>query len=59
MPAEQARAIAEAVEKHGGRAEIVIFEGEGHGFRQSKTIKASLEKELSFYEDVLDLKRDE
>lgn len=53
---EQAKAIAEAVQKNNGRAEVAIFEDEGHGFRLSKNIKASLEKELSFYEDVLHLK---
>ncbi|KLO06971.1 alpha/beta-hydrolase [Schizopora paradoxa] len=53
VPAEQAKAIADAVKEHGGRADIVIYEGEGHGFREAKNIKASLEKELSFFEDVL------
>lgn len=56
MPVEQARTIAEAVKEKGGCAEVVIYEDEGHGFRLSKNIKASLEKELSFYEDALHLK---
>ena len=36
-----------------------MFEGEQHGFRQSKNIKASLESELFFYSKVLGFERNE
>ena len=39
-----------------GKVEYVVFEGEGHGWRQSENIKAALEKELGFYEEILGLK---
>jgi hypothetical protein len=36
---------------------MFLDEGEGHGWRQAKTIQDALETELKFYEDVLQLKR--
>jgi len=33
-----------------------MYEGEQHGFRQSKNIKSSLESELYFYSKVLNFK---
>lgn len=37
--------------------EYVVFEGEGHGWRKAENIKTALEKELSFYEEVFELKK--
>ena len=40
----------------GGKADIVLFDGEGHGWRKSSTIRAALEKELEWFGEVLGLK---
>ncbi|RDX52385.1 alpha/beta-hydrolase [Lentinus brumalis] len=57
VPPNQAEAIVETIKKQGGRVEYVVFEGEGHGWRKEETIRAALEKELSFYENVFGLKK--
>lgn len=57
VPPGQAEAIVKAIKDNNGRVEYVLFEGEGHGFRKSENIKAALEKELAFYEDVFGLKK--
>ncbi len=57
VPLNQAEAIVRTIrEELHGKVEYVVFEGEGHGWRQSENIKAALEKELGFYEEVLGLK---
>jgi len=57
VPLNQAEAIVRTIrEELHGKVEYVVFEGEGHGWRQSENIKTALEKELAFYEEVLGLK---
>jgi len=56
VPPDQAEVIVEAIKKRNGRVEYTVFEGEGHGWRKAKTIKAALEQELHFYEDVFGIK---
>ena len=34
-----------------------MFEGEGHGWRKAETIKAALEAELSWYEDLIGISK--
>ena len=53
VPVDQAEAMLEAVREHGGTAELRIFEGEGHGWRQAKTIREALARELEWYQGVL------
>lgn len=57
VPPGQAEAIVKAIKDNNGRVDYVLFEGEGHGFRKSENMKAALEKELTFYEDVFGLKK--
>ncbi|KAH8105304.1 alpha/beta-hydrolase [Cristinia sonorae] len=57
VPPGQAEDIVKSIKAIGGRVEYVVFEGEGHGWRKAETIKAALEKELSFYEQELHLKQ--
>ena len=49
---DQATGMLETVKKNGGKAELHIFEGEGHGWRQAKTIRKALERELEWYQGV-------
>jgi len=56
VPPEQSESIASDLAAHGIRHAYVAFEGESHGFRNSETIAAALEAELSFYGEVLGFK---
>lgn len=48
VPPSQARALAAAVEAKGLPVELVLFETEGHGFRQAASIIATAEAALAF-----------
>ena len=49
VPQEQAILMLEKVKGAGGEAEMIIFEGEGHGFRKAENKKRAMEEELSFF----------
>ncbi|MFT4216283.1 MAG: prolyl oligopeptidase family serine peptidase [Micropruina sp.] len=49
VPPNQAETMAAAVAAKGLDAELIVFEGEGHGFRRAETIRAALDAELAFY----------
>ena len=53
VPASQAVAMAEALREAGGRAVLVLIDGEGHGFRQAWAMVRSQEVELAFFRRVL------
>lgn len=53
VPAAQAESMAAALAARGRRCELVLFEGEGHGFRRAETVVACLQAELAFYRDLL------
>ncbi len=53
VPPNQATDMAEALRAKGLPVALVMFEGEGHGFRQAANIKRALEAELYFYGRVL------
>ncbi|TBU30383.1 alpha/beta-hydrolase [Dichomitus squalens] len=57
VPPNQAEGIVENIRKRGGRVEYTVFQGEGHGWRKEENIRAALEKELAFYEDVFGLRK--
>ena len=59
VPPSQAEILAKGLENKKIPYSLVMFEGEQHGFRQSKNIKASLESELFFYSKVLGFERNE
>jgi len=48
VPPSQSEAIRDALAARGVPHEYVLFEGEGHGFRQADTIVAAAEAELRF-----------
>jgi dipeptidyl aminopeptidase/acylaminoacyl peptidase len=54
VPIAQAEQIVEALRKQHIPYAYLAFDGEGHGFRQAKNIRRSLEAELSFYAQVFD-----
>ncbi|HEU0114070.1 MAG TPA: S9 family peptidase, partial [Thermomicrobiales bacterium] len=49
VPPDQAEKMFAAVTARGLPAALVVFDGEGHGFRRAENIKRSLEGELSFF----------
>jgi dipeptidyl aminopeptidase/acylaminoacyl peptidase len=52
VPPSQARQMADAVRAKGLPVALVMYEGEGHGFRRADTIVASLNAKLSFLGQV-------
>ena len=55
MPLAQAEAMARAMRAAGRDVELVVYPGEGHGFRQAGSIVDALTRELAFYRRVLGL----
>ncbi len=53
VPPNQATSMADALRAKGMPVALVMFEGEGHGFRQATNIRRALEAELYFYGRVL------
>ena len=53
VPPNQAETMARAVAAKGLEVELIVFEGEGHGFRKAETVERALESELAFYQRVL------
>ncbi len=49
----QSERIYEALKRKGVPVGIIVFEGEGHGFRQASNIKRALDAELYFYTQIL------
>lgn len=47
--------MVEVLKEKGNVAELVVYPGEGHGWRQSATVRESLERELVFFSRVLGL----
>jgi dipeptidyl aminopeptidase/acylaminoacyl peptidase len=54
VPPSQAEGIVAALAKNGLPHAYLLFEGEGHGFRQALNQQRALEAELSFYAQVFD-----
>lgn len=52
VPPNQAEDMAAAVRAKGLPVSLVMFEGEGHGFRRADSIKASYDAQLSFLGQV-------
>ncbi len=52
VPPDQARSMADVLRAKGLPVALLMFEGEGHGFRQRANISRALEAELSFYSQI-------
>lgn len=50
---EQSEAMAAALRERGVPVALVMFAGEGHGYRRAETVQAALEMEWRFYGTVL------
>src|SRR5690606_17990891 len=55
VPAAQSQQVADAMAAAGKHVELVIYPGEGHGFRMAETIVDSLERELRHYQRTFGL----
>lgn len=53
VPPDQTKAMAAALRARGIPVALLMFEGEGHGFRRAENIVAALEAELSFFARIL------
>jgi dipeptidyl aminopeptidase/acylaminoacyl peptidase len=53
VPPSQAELIADAVHERGLPYAYLLFDGEGHGFREATTIIEARNAELSFYAQIL------
>ena len=58
VPAAQAQSMYDALESAGRPTALVVFPGEGHGFRRADTIKRAWATELGFYGAVWGLSPD-
>jgi dipeptidyl aminopeptidase/acylaminoacyl peptidase len=58
VPPDQAEKMYDAMAERGLPVALVVFEGEGHGFRRAENIRASLEQELDFYGQVFGFQPD-
>ena len=56
VPPQQAEMLADAARRKGLPVALIMFEGEGHGFRRGETIKASIEAQIYFLEPDLRLR---
>ena len=55
VPAPQMIDMVAALQKKSLKAELLLFQGEGHGFRQADTIRRQLIKQLEFFNGALGL----
>ncbi len=55
VPLAQAQDMAAAMREAGHDVDLVVYDGEGHGFRRADSIIDSLTQELAFYIGVLGL----
>lgn len=55
VPLSQARLMYDKLKMSGAAVELIVFEGEGHGFRRSDTLQQAIEAEFKFYLSLLGL----
>ncbi|KAJ7471903.1 Alpha/Beta hydrolase protein [Mycena latifolia] len=58
VPKEQAEAIFQSIQRRGGMVEYKLYPGEGHGWRKEENMIDAQERELNFYEYVLEIRED-
>ncbi|KAJ7869019.1 alpha beta-hydrolase [Mycena leptocephala] len=55
VPATQMIDMVKKIKDGGGKADILLFPNEGHGWREASTIQTVLEREMLFFNEVLGL----
>lgn len=55
VPPDQAEMLAGALREQRLPVAMLVFDGEGHGFRRPENLVRALEAELSFYSQILGL----
>jgi dipeptidyl aminopeptidase/acylaminoacyl peptidase len=55
VPFQQSVQIHDTLKKKGIKTELVLFEGEGHGFRQSANVEEVLKGTLRFFEEAMEV----
>lgn len=53
VPPNQTRAMERTIKANGGDVQVVIFDGEGHGFREGKNVKKAIEEEERWWNKTL------
>lgn len=53
VPIAQSEALVESIEASGGVVELVVFDGEGHGFRQPENVEAEYERTEAFLDRLV------
>ena len=53
VPPSQTKEMEKKILENGGKVKVVMFEGEGHGFRQKQNIKDSLDEEEKWFRVTL------
>ena len=56
VPSKQSQAMYDGLYDKGIDTAMLLFKGEGHGFRNAKVVATALLAELDFYAQVLDMK---
>lgn len=51
--------MTKAINEAGGQARIIVFEGEGHGWRKAESVERTMNELLGFWRDVFGLEEDE
>lgn len=59
VPQSQAETMLDEVKKNGVTCEMLLFEGEGHGFRGRDARKRAMEAELGWYRKTWGIEADE
>ncbi|KAL0575149.1 hypothetical protein V5O48_006826 [Marasmius crinis-equi] len=55
IPAEQMIEVEQTLKAKGCKVELILFDGEGHGWRKASTVQTELERSLAFFNEVLGL----
>ncbi|THV07184.1 alpha/beta-hydrolase [Dendrothele bispora CBS 962.96] len=56
IPMEQMIEVEKKLKAKGCKVELILFDGEGHGWRKASTVRTELERSLLFFNEVLGLK---
>lgn len=56
VPPEQAEKMYDVIKSAGGKVDLIMFEGEGHGFRRSDSQKRAIAEEIGHYRKAWSIK---